>query len=150
MTQELSAAAKTRIYEVLTKGPFGAHVGFTIDEITNDRAVVRMLGAPHIMNGLGIVHGGATATLIDTTATAAAWATPEAQPTTRGTTVAMTINYLSGGQSGDMIGEGLVVSRGGTLTVVDVFVRDERGTTVAKGQVTYKLDLARDRRLAKG
>lgn len=148
MTQELSPAARNHIYNVITTGPFGAHVGLSIDEAVIDRVVVRMHGAPHVMNGLGIIHGGATATLIDTAATAAAWATPDAKPTTRGTTVAMTVNYLAGGEAGDLIAEGRVVSRGGTLTVVDVIVHDQKGRSVAKGQITYKLDLARDRRLA--
>jgi uncharacterized protein (TIGR00369 family) len=150
MTQELSAAARRHIYDVITTGPFGAHVGLSVDEAVVDRVVVRMHGSAHIMNGLDIVHGGATATLIDTAATAAAWATPEAKSTTRGTTVAMTINYLAAGQPGDLIAEGRVVSRGGTLTVVDVLARDAKGKLVAKGQVTYKLDLARDRRMQKG
>jgi 1,4-dihydroxy-2-naphthoyl-CoA hydrolase len=150
MTQELSSAARNHIYNVIIAGPFGTHVGLSVDEAVVDRVVIRMHGAPHVMNALGIVHGGATATLIDTAATAAAWATPQAQTTTRGTTVAMTINYLSGGEQGDLIAEGRVVSRGGTLTVVDVIVHDQKGRAVAKGQITYKLDLARDRRMARG
>ena len=144
---DLSPAGRTRIYDVITRGPFGSHVGLSVDEAVVDKVVVRMHASDHIMNGLGIVHGGATATLVDTAATAAAWATPAAKETTRGTTVAMTINYLAGGKPGDLIAEGRVVSRGGTLTIVDVIVRDEKGGDVAKGQVTYKLDLARDRRL---
>ena len=49
-------------------------LGMSVDEVEIDRVVVRMHGAPHIMNALGIIHGGATATLLDTAATAAAWA----------------------------------------------------------------------------
>ncbi|MGI9409708.1 MAG: PaaI family thioesterase, partial [Hyphomicrobiaceae bacterium] len=88
--------------------------------------------------------------LIDTAATAAAWATPAARTTTRGTTVALTINYIAAGGPGDLLAEGQVVSRGGTLTVIDVVARDESNRTVAKGQVTYKLDLARDQRMDEG
>ena len=43
---------------------------------------------------------GATATLLDIAATAAAWATADAKTTTRGTTVSMTINYIGAGQDG--------------------------------------------------
>ena len=106
--------------------------------------------APHVMNGINIAHGGATATLIDTAATAAAWATPEAKTTTRGTTVSLTINYIAAGRNDALVAEGRVVSRGGTLTVVDVIAHDAGGQLVAKAQATYKLDLARDRRLAAG
>lgn len=63
--------------------------------------------------------------------------------------MALTINYLSGAPQADLLAEGRVVSRGGTLTIVDVTARTADGAqTVAKAQVTYKLDLARDRRLA--
>lgn len=147
MTETLSPAALTRINDIIIAGPFGTHVGMSVDVLEVDRVVVRMHGAPHIMNALGIVHGGATATLLDTAATAAAWATPDAKPTTRGTTVALAINYIGAGQEGDMIAEGTVISRGGTLTIVDVVARDVAGRIVAKAQATYKLDLARDRRV---
>jgi acyl-coenzyme A thioesterase PaaI-like protein len=61
--------------------------------------------------------------------------------------VALTINYIGAGQATDLLAEGRVVSRGGTLTVVDVVATDTNGRLVAKCQATYKLDLARDRRL---
>lgn len=149
MTDDLSDAAIHRIQNVISAGPFGRHVGVVVDLAEVDRVVIRLPGVDHVMNGVGIVHGGATATLIDIAATAAAWATPEAQSTTRGTTVSLTINYIGAGRGDDLIAEGLVVSRGGTLTVVEVIVRDTGDRLVAKAQGTYKLDLARDRRLAK-
>lgn len=144
----LSKAAETRIHDVIAAGPFGVHVGLHVDHVEVDRVVIRMPAAAHVLNGLGIVHGGATATLLDTAATAAAWATPAATPDTRGTTVALAINYIAAGRDGDMVAEGQVVSRGGTLTIVDVVARDASGSLVAKAQATYKLDLARDRRMA--
>jgi uncharacterized protein (TIGR00369 family) len=150
MSVELPPAAKTRIYDVIAAGPFAQHIGMRVDEVEVDRVVVRMMGAPHVMNALGIIHGGATAALLDSAAAAAAWATPEAQATTRGTTVALTINFIAGGYQSDLIAEASVVSRGGTLTIVDVIARDENGRLVAKAQATYKLDVARDRRLAAG
>ncbi len=150
MTDELSAAGRDRIFNVIAAGPFGRHVGMVVDAVEVDRVVIRMPKAPHVMNGLNIVHGGATATLLDTAATAAAWATPMAKDTTRGTTVALSINYIDAGRDSDLIAEGRVVARGGTLTVVDVVAHDESGRLVAKAQATYKLDLARDRRLEKG
>ena len=149
MTARLSEAAERRIHDVIATGPFGRHVGLVVDAVEVDRVVIRMKAAEHVLNGVGIVHGGATATLLDTAATAAAWATPDAKPSTRGTTVALTINYIGAGRAGDMIAEGRVISRGGTLTVVDVVAHDVDGRLVAKAQATYKLDLARDRRIAK-
>lgn len=147
MTETLPPDVVARVTNIIVGGPFGEHVGMALDEIDVDRVVVRLLGEPYIMNALGIVHGGATATLLDTAATAAAWATPSAKATTRGTTVALAINYIGAGRDGDLIAEGRVLSRGGTLTIVDVVARDTAGRLVAKAQATYKLDLARDKRL---
>jgi uncharacterized protein (TIGR00369 family) len=150
MAIDLPLAAKTRIYDVIAAGPFGQHVGISVDEVEVDRVVVRMKGAPHVMNALGIIHGGATAALLDSAVAAAAWATPEAKETTRGTTVALMINFIAGGYESDLIAEAQVISRGGTLTIVDVTARDANGRIIAKAQATYKLDVARDRRLASG
>ena len=72
MTPTLSEAASHRIRNVIAQGPFGVHVGMIVDEVEVDRVVIRMPAAPHVLNGAGIVHGGATATLLDTAATAAA------------------------------------------------------------------------------
>ena len=72
MTETLPPDVVARINDIIIGGPFGDHVGMTLDDIALDRVVVRLTGAPHILNALGIVHGGATATLIDTAATAAA------------------------------------------------------------------------------
>jgi uncharacterized protein (TIGR00369 family) len=149
MTKNLSEAALDRIHNVIATGPFGRHVGLSVDVVEIDRVVCRMKASPEIMNGLNIVHGGATATLIDTAATCAAWATPDARATTRGTTVSLTINYIGPGLGKDILAVGKVVSRGGILTIVDVIATDEEGRLVAKAQATYKLDLARDRRLEK-
>lgn len=146
---DLSPAARKHIFGLITTGPFASHVGLVVEHAEVDRVVIRLPGEPHVMNGVGIAHGGALATLIDTAATATAWASPEVTDTTRGTTVALTINYLSGAPQVDLLAEGRVISRGGTLTIVDVVARTADGKhTIAKAQVTYKLDLARDRRFA--
>ena len=148
MTNSLSPAAHDHVFGLITTGPFASHVGLAVEEAEVDRVVIRMRGQDHIMNGVGIAHGGALATLIDTAATAAAWASSDVKPTTRGTTVALTINFLSGAPQTDLLAEGRVISRGGTLTIIDVTARTADGNqSIAKAQVTYKLDLARDRRL---
>lgn len=149
-SQDLSPAAREHIFGIITTGPFASHVGLSIEHAEVDRVIVRMPGEAHVMNGVGIAHGGALATLIDTAATAAAWACPDVKETTRGTTVSLTINYLTGAPQTDLLAEGRVISRGGTLTIIDVIARTADGNqTIAKAQVTYKLDLARDRRLAR-
>jgi uncharacterized protein (TIGR00369 family) len=130
-----------RISGPIVSGPFGQLVGTAVDRLEEDRCVIRLPVRQEITNGADIVHGGATAMLVDTAATAAAWATNRAKPETRGTTVGFAINYLAPGRAGDLLADARVVQRGGSLTIVDVMVTDSGGTAVAKAQVTYKIGL---------
>jgi len=128
------------IHESIVRGPFGAHVGTELAVLEPDRAVIRLPWRPELGNGAGVAHGGATAMLIDTAATAAAWTGPSATATARGATVAFTVNYLSPGLQGcDLAAEASVLRRGGSLVVVDVLVTDDSGRKIARGVVTYKL-----------
>jgi uncharacterized protein (TIGR00369 family) len=139
----LSEAAIERIQGPIVRGPFGELVGTRVEHLEADRVIIRLPFRQELTNGAAIVHGGATAMLVDTAATAAAWATERAKPETRGTTVGFAINYLAPGREGDLLAEAVVVQRGGSLTIVDVLVTDETGTRVAKAQVTYKIGLGR-------
>lgn len=130
-----------RINGPIVSGPFGKLVGTTVDRLEEDRCVITLPVRHEITNGADIVHGGATAMLVDTAATAAAWATNLAGPETRGTTVGFAINYLAPGREGVLSADARVVQRGGSLTVVDVLVTDGTGAQVAKAQVTYKIGL---------
>ena len=53
---DLSPAAIDRIYNVIAKGPFGEHVGLSVDHVEVDRVLVRMAASPEVMNGLNIIH----------------------------------------------------------------------------------------------
>ena len=132
-----------RIAGPIVRGPFGQLVGTVVDSVEPDHAVIRLPVRREVTNGADIVHGGAIAMLADTAATAAAWATERAGPDSRGTTVGFAVNFLAPGRAGALIADARVVQRGGSLTIVDVMVRDDDGTAVAKAQVTYKLGLPR-------
>lgn len=132
-----------RIGGPIVRGPFGQLVDTVVDRIEKDRVLIRLPVRREVTNGANIVHGGATAMLVDTAATAAAWATNRADTATRGTTVGFAINYLAPGREGDLIADARVLQRGGSLTIIDVMVTDSAGTPVAKAQVTYKIGLGR-------
>lgn len=134
---------RRRVAEVICASPHARFEGFRLDTVEEDRCRLRLPAAAHNRNQNGRVNGGAIAALIDTAATATAWASNRVGPKTRGTTVSMTINYLSAGGGGDLLAEAHVVRRGNSLTVTQVSVRDEAGAEVATALVTYKIDLAR-------
>ncbi|HEY7875696.1 MAG TPA: PaaI family thioesterase [Actinomycetota bacterium] len=122
----------------LPASPFAAALGFDIVSLEPDRAVLRLPFDEKIVTIGDVVHGGAIATLVDTTAMAAAWCTDDVPESMRGTTVALNVSFVSAARAADLTATGTVVKRGGTLCHCEVEVTD--GTkVVAKGLVTYKL-----------
>lgn len=146
--ESLPAAAIADLRRIFAESDLARLLGIEVVSIESDRVVLRMPCKPPVMNENGTINGGAMSSLLDNATAAAAWATPAVRLTTRGTTVAMTVNFIGMPKQGDAIAEAYVISRGGSLTIVEAHCHDEAGNLLAKAQVTYKLDLARDRRLA--
>ena len=132
---------RKRIADQIVGGPHGRHLGLELDLVEEDRCIVRLPLAPHVLNGIGIVNGGATAALIDTAGTSAAWACSKVTERSRGTTVGFTTNFLAPGRDGDLLAEARVIQRGGTLSIISVEVSDTAERRIASALMTYKLDL---------
>ena len=121
------------------QSPYVSHLGMQLAEMDRDRAVLTLPFQQEIITIGTIVHGGAIASLIDAAAMVAAWSGAEATASTRGTTVALTVNYLTAAQSEDIQATARVLRRGHSLVYLDVEVTGATRTLVAKGLVTYKL-----------
>jgi len=133
---------RRRVAETVVGSPHGQFQGFRLDLLDEDRCRLCLPAAAHHLNANGRLNGGAIAALIDTAATAAAWASNRVGTESRGTTVAMSINYLAPGR-GDLVAVAQVTRRGRSLSFIAVGVRDGDGREVASALITYKLDLAR-------
>lgn len=125
--------------QFFASSPFPALVGLNLDEIEEDRAVMSLAFRDDVVTIGTVVHGGAIATLIDTAATSAAWATPTPPENLRGTTVALNVSYLAAANGVDLRAEARVLRRGKNLSFIDVDVTDGDGKLLAKGTATYKL-----------
>ena len=136
----MSEKQQTRIALVQAFIPHSPHaraLGITIEEIEADRAVLAMPFKEELVTMGDVVHGGAISTLIDTAATAAAWATDEVPESPSGATVALSINFISAARACDLRAEARVVRRGRKLSFCEVDARDPEGTLVANGIATY-------------
>jgi uncharacterized protein (TIGR00369 family) len=123
----------------LEHSPFARHLGFEVVELADDRAVLSMPFREEVVTIGDVVHGGAISSLIDTAATAAAWAGAEIDESNpRGTTVALTVNFLAAARAATVTATAEVARRGGTLCFCEVDVH-AGNRLVAKGLVTYKL-----------
>jgi uncharacterized protein (TIGR00369 family) len=122
--------------------PYGRHLGIVTESIEVDRVRFRLPYREALTTVGDMVHGGAIASLVDVTATAACWASPTVDPGSRGTTIGFTVNYLNAGRGQDLVATGEVVQRGRSISVCEVSVRGPDDTVVARALVTYKLALA--------
>lgn len=134
----LSAGAEI-IRQFLPQSPFVGHLGLQLVEMQKDQATLKMPFIRELVTIGKTIHGGALASLIDTTAMVAAWSGAVAVDNPRGTTVGLSISYLAAAQGEDVTATARVLRRGRSLIYLDVEVQSASGTLVAKGMVTYKL-----------
>jgi uncharacterized protein (TIGR00369 family) len=132
---DIAGAALMR--EFVPASPFAALLGITISELAEDRAVLTLPDRPELATMGTTVHGGALATLLDTTAMAAAWCTAEPPASLRGATAALTVTYLAPAV-GEVRAVGQVLSRGRSLVTIEA-AADCGGRPVARALVTYKI-----------
>ena len=125
--------------QFLAHSPYVKHLGYALESIEADRAVLKMPFAETLVTAGSTVHGGALASLIDSAATAAAWSGAELPEGGRASTVDMSVNYLAPANGQDLTAEAHVLRRGRSLVHCDVDVRAADGVPVAKGVVVYKI-----------
>ena len=94
--------------------------------------------AEALSNGIGSMHGGVVATLVDTVANAAAITVGDFAAGTQVVTVSMTINY-TGPARGHLVADAACDGPRRTLRSVTVDVRDAHGAAVASGLVVVKV-----------
>lgn len=123
----------------LPTSPFVGHLGLRLSEMKTDTATLTMPYAQALATIGTVVHGGAIASLIDTTAMVAAWSGAEAPPQLRGSTVGMTVTYVAPATGEDLHATARVLHRGRSLVQLDVEVWSASNALVAKGLVTYKI-----------
>src|SRR5205823_9425644 len=127
------------VREWLSASPFVGQLDLRVERLEPDVAVVTIPFDPSHTTIADVVHGGALSALIDTAATAAAWSGADASGGLRGTTVALTVNFVGAARSQDVTATARVVRRGSTLVFVDVEATGADGSVVARGLATYKL-----------
>jgi uncharacterized protein (TIGR00369 family) len=108
-------------------------------EIRPGFATLALPFAPHLITIDTTVHGGTIASLIDTAAMVAAWSDAEVPKQPRGTTIGLTVSYLTASNGEDLTATARVLRRRRTIVYLDVDVQTTAGIAVAKGLVTYRI-----------
>ena len=127
------------IRDFIPQSPLVRHLGIELQSLSTDRAELLLPYRPELATMGDVVHGGAIATLIDTTGTAAAWADDTEPQGMGGATVSVTVEYVSAARGGDLLAVGEVVRRGRSICFCDVTVTQPPASeVVAKGMLVYR------------
>lgn len=118
--------------------PFNRQCGFVVTRWDEHGVRMEVDDRDDLANGVGSMHGGVVATLVDTVANAAAVTVGAFEPDTLIATVSMTVNY-TGPARGHIVAEATCIARGRRLRSVTVDVRDGNGAPVAAGLVVVKV-----------
>ena len=140
MVQTLTEENKERMTKVIAMTPYMVHLGMELIDAQDGYAKLRLKYQDENSTAAKALHGGAIASLIDTTGAMAAWTTAEvATPKYFGSTVGVTVNYLSAVIGQDCFAEGRVLKRGKEVIYSEVRVTNEDGKLCAQGTVIYRI-----------
>ncbi len=129
-----------RMAKVIAAVPFMKHLAMEFVEGGEGFARLRMRYQDENSTAGRALHGGAIASLLDTTGAMAAWTTAQiASPKYFGSTVGVNVNYLSGAIGEDVFAEGRILKRGKEIIYTDVRVTNEAGKLLAQGTVVYRV-----------
>jgi len=140
MTEADTERGLQRISKVVGLMPFAAQLGMEYAGGGDGWVQLRLPFKTENTTVADALHGGAIASLIDTTGSMAAWTTSEiGNPRYFGSTVAVSVNYLSGILGTECVAEGRVLKRGKEIIYSDVRVTDAAGKICAQGTVIYRI-----------
>ena len=129
-----------RMAKVVALTPYMKHLGMEFVEAREGYAKLRLRFQKENTTAGDALHGGAIASLIDTTGAMAAWTTAEIlSPRYFGSTVGVNVNYLSAVIGEDAFAEGQVLKRGKEIIYADVRVTNSSGKLLAQGTVVYRI-----------
>ncbi|MEO8431979.1 MAG: PaaI family thioesterase [Acidobacteriota bacterium] len=134
--EELAPDLLERLRRRLALSPALGWLHPSLEEISNDFAVLKLPYREEISNGSGTVHGGILATLADT---AVAFALSTNFDGKMGfATADMTIHFLRRAR-GDVWARARIVKKGQRINVGDVEIVDAQGREVARALASFLL-----------
>ena len=140
MEKSVAEKSYARMAKGISLSPFMKHLGMEFVEAEEGYAKLRLRFQKENTTFGDALHGGAIASLLDTTGAMAAWTTVEfGNPRYFGSTVGVNVNYLSGAIGEDIFAEGRVLKRGKEIIYCDVRVANEAGKMLAQGSVVYRI-----------
>jgi uncharacterized protein (TIGR00369 family) len=131
----LSPEEKERLREDFRQVPFAHLLGLEMGEIERGAAIFHLNVRAELKQNKGLLHGGVTASLIDTVAAFAAVTLLETEEST--TTIDLTIHYLRPLTAGRATARARVLRAGRRVLTISVEVFNEEEVIVATALTSY-------------
>jgi uncharacterized protein (TIGR00369 family) len=139
LSDEEQSRQRAAMREVLTSTPYIAGLGVVVERWDPDGVQLRLPFHERFTNDGAVYHGGAVASLIDTTGAAAVWAGHDFDKGVRAATVSMTVNYTGAARGVDLVADAECIRRGRDLSFAEIHVRDPEGKLVASASLVYRI-----------
>jgi uncharacterized protein (TIGR00369 family) len=133
--RKLTAIEKQRIDRAFESVPYAKFLGIEMVGVDRGQAVMRILPRDDLRRNRGVLHGGATASLIDTAAAFAIMSVVSPGQTT--STVDLTVHYLRPILTGYVTAHARVVRTGRRIVIAAVDVFDDEKDLLATAVTTY-------------
>ena len=117
---------------------FAQWLGVTISEIAQDRAVLVLPYRLEHMNAVGVLNGGASASLLTMAGTLAAWTGVALDTEPHLSCVDLSVQYLAPATEEDVVAEARVLRRGRSLFFLEVALRSRVGAPICQGLLSYQ------------
>ncbi|OLE55728.1 MAG: hypothetical protein AUG51_02015 [Acidobacteria bacterium 13_1_20CM_3_53_8] len=136
MTREkVSEEREQRIREAFAHVPYASLLGIEIGAIERGEATLHMEVCEQLLQNRGVLHGGVTASLIDTASAFAILTLLDAGEST--TTVDLTVHYLRPVTEGRITARARVLRAGRRMITVSVDVTDDAKALIATALTAY-------------
>lgn len=134
-SRQITEERKQRAANALHNLAFAKLLGMRLVDIRPNEAVIKMEMRDDLSQPSGVLHGGVTATLIDTAMAFAVRTHLEDHEFTA--TIDLTVHYLRPHSSGTIICTAKVVRAGKRIFTLSADVENEEGKLIATGLSTY-------------
>lgn len=133
--QEISPEMRSLAEKALSSMPLSQMIGMRLVELRPDEATVAIDMHDDLKQANGVLHGGVTATLIDTAMAFAVRTRLGIDEAT--TTIDLTVHYVRPHVSGTIACTARVVRAGKRIFTVSAEVHNDEGKLIATGLSTY-------------
>jgi uncharacterized protein (TIGR00369 family) len=131
---KLNPAYVDALIKTVNSSPFPRHISMRLIAVETDHAEMELDSGPNHMQPFGIVHGGAIASLIDTTTFWSAFMRVEEDCGM--VNIDLKLNYLQAVTDGTLYAAGRCIRAGRSISYTEASIRNGAGELVAHGTST--------------